>query len=102
MFTLTYEFKIKASKARQAIFEDWLEINRRVYNYALRERKDWYESRKCQVNACSLQKCFVISANAPRPTYNQQSKQLTVAKKEYPDLKKPQAQVLQQTLMRLE
>ena len=29
MFTLTYEFKIKASKARQAIFEDWLEINRR-------------------------------------------------------------------------
>ncbi|WP_414623133.1 RNA-guided endonuclease InsQ/TnpB family protein [Calothrix sp. CCY 0018] len=102
MFTLTYEFKIKTTKREQAIFEEWLEINRRVYNYALRERKDWYESRKCQVNACSLKQCFVMSASAPRPTYNQQAKQLTAAKKEYLDLKKPQSQVLQQTLMRLE
>ncbi|USR93131.1 helix-turn-helix domain-containing protein [Phormidium yuhuli AB48] len=33
----------------------WLETCRRVYNYAVRERKDWHNSRKCRVNTCSLQ-----------------------------------------------
>lgn len=101
-FSLTYEFKIKATKRENLGFSQWLEINRKVYNYALRERKDWYESRKCAVNSCSLQKCFIMSADAPRPTYASKCKQLTVAKKEYPELKTPQSQVLQQTLKRVE
>jgi putative transposase len=49
MFHLTYEFRLKPNAAQTATFESWLEINRRVYNYALRERKDWYNSRFCQV-----------------------------------------------------
>ena len=102
MFTLTYEFKIKATKREKQIFDEWLEINRNVYNYALRDRKDWYESRKCDVNACSLKQCFVMSADTPRPTYNQQSANLTKAKKVFPSLKIPQSQVLQQTLKRVE
>ena len=102
MFTLTYEFKIKANKRENEVFSQWLEINRKVYNYALRERKDWYESRKCAVNSCSLQKCFIMSADALRPTYASQCKQLTAAKKEYLELKIPQSQVLQQTIKRVE
>ncbi|HEY9804451.1 MAG TPA: transposase, partial [Leptolyngbyaceae cyanobacterium] len=102
MFNLTYEFKLKPTHAQTQIFENWLEINRRVYNYALAERKDWYLSRSCQINACSLKHEYIIPADTPRPTYASQCKALTVAKKQFPDLKKVQSQVLQQTLKRLE
>ncbi|MFQ4143445.1 transposase [Chlorogloeopsis sp. ULAP02] len=102
MFNLTYEFKLKPTHAQAQTFEDWLEINRRVYNYALAERKDWYLSRSCQMNACSLKYEYIIPADTPRPTYASQCKALTAAKKEFPELKKVQSQVLQQTLKRLE
>ena len=102
MFNLTYEFKLKPRSEQSNIFEQWLETNRRVYNYAISERKDWYRSRSCQVNSCSLHKCYIISHDAPRPTYASQCKSLTAAKKEYPQLKVVQSQVLQQTLKRVE
>ena len=54
MFNLTYEFKLKPTVAQVTIFEDWLEQCRRVYNWALAERKDWFKSRSCQINACSF------------------------------------------------
>ncbi|NEP09085.1 MAG: helix-turn-helix domain-containing protein, partial [Symploca sp. SIO2C1] len=44
-FTLTYEFKLKPTAHQKEIFQQWLETNRQVYNYALGERKDWYKSR---------------------------------------------------------
>ncbi|TVP65409.1 MAG: transposase [Nodularia sp. (in: Bacteria)] len=102
MFNLTYEFKLKPTQKQSNTFEQWLEINRRVYNYALRERKDWYKSRSCQVNACSLRSEYIIGSEAPRPTYASQCKSLTEAKRTNPDLKSVQSQVLQQTLKRLE
>jgi putative transposase len=102
VFSLTYEFKLQPTKEQIQSFEDWLEINRKVYNYALAERKDWYKSRSCQINACSLRSEYIIQADVPRPTYASQCKSLTVAKQQYPELKRVQSQVLQQTLKRLE
>ncbi len=102
MFNLTYEFKLKPTQNQIVIFEEWLETHRRVYNYALAERKDWYKSRSCQVNACSLRSCFIIPADAPRPTFASQCKYLTAARKENEYLKRVNAQSLQQTLRRLE
>jgi putative transposase len=102
MFSLTYEFRLQPTKQQIEIFQDWLEINRKVYNYALAERKDWYKSRSCQINACSLHSEYIIPVNTPRPTYASQCKSLTAAKELYPDLKRVQSQVLQQTLKRLE
>ncbi|MBD2303644.1 RNA-guided endonuclease TnpB family protein [Nostoc sp. FACHB-190] len=102
MFHLTYEFKLKPTQNQIAIFEDWLEQCRRVYNYALCERKDWIKSRSCRINACSLHSQYIIPADTPRPTYFNQSERLTQAKNKYPELKKVSAQVLQQTLKRLE
>ena len=102
MFNLTYEFKLKPNKNEVAIFEDWLEQNRRVYNYALAERKDWFKSRSCQINACSLRSEYIISADAPRPTYNRQAVALTAYRKTRKNLKRVHSQVLQQTLKRLE
>jgi putative transposase len=102
VFTLTYEFKLKPSKEQVAIFEDWLEQCRRVYNYALAERKDWFKSRSCQVNACSLSREYIIPADAARPTYASQCKALTTYRKTSPSLQRVHSQVLQQTLKRLE
>ena len=101
-FTLTYEFKLKPTADQKEIFEEWLETNRQVYNYALAERKDWYFSRACDVNSCSIKGQYIIPADAQRPTYNSQAKALTETKKQYPHLKRVQSQVLQQTLKRVE
>ncbi len=96
MFNLTYEYKLKPTTAQTAIFEDWLEQCRRVYNYALAERKHWFESRSCQVNACSIRSEFIIPAETKRPTYASQCKNLTAARANIPDLGVVQVHVLQQ------
>ncbi len=75
---------------------------RKVWNFALRERKDWINSRKSPVNACSIVSEYIIPADEPYPNYNTQAKSLTYAKKQYPELKTVNAQVLQQVLRKLE
>jgi putative transposase len=102
VFTLTYEYKLKPTSAQVALFEEWLEQCRRVYNYALAERKDWFKSRSCQVNACSLQSEYIIPVGTKRPTYASQCKGLTEARAKIPALNAVQVHVLQQTLKRLE
>ncbi|WP_414589044.1 helix-turn-helix domain-containing protein [Scytonema sp. PCC 10023] len=97
MFSLTYEFKLKPTLEQAAIFTDWLEQCRQVYNYALAERKDWFKSRSCQINACSLRSEYIIPADTKRPTYANQCKALTAYRKTSPALQKVQSQVLQQT-----
>ncbi|MBD0345899.1 MAG: helix-turn-helix domain-containing protein, partial [Coleofasciculus sp. Co-bin14] len=102
MFSLTYELKLKPTSTQVAMFEDWLEQCRRVYNYALAGRKDWYKSRSCRINACSLHSDYIMSADAPRPTYSSQCKALTAYRKASPNLQRVHSQVLQQTLRQLE
>ena len=97
MFSLTYEFKLKPTGNQASLFETWLEQCRRVYNYALAERKDWYKSRSCQINSCSIYSEYIIPEDVPRPTYASQCKNLTEARKKIPALKDVQSQVLQQT-----
>ena len=81
---------------------DWLEQCRRVYNYALAERKDWMNSRRCPVNACSIRQAYIIPADAPYPDYYKQQNALTEAKKRIPELKAVHSQVLQDALKRLD
>lgn len=102
MFNLTYEFKLKPTTEQVNIFEEWLEQCRRVYNFALRERKDWFKSRSCRIDTCSLHSEYIISAEAKRPTYASQCKRLTQARATIPSLAAVQVHVLQQTLKRLE
>ena len=101
MFNLTFEFKLKLTTAQVAICENWLEQCRKVYNYALAERKDWYNSRKCQINACSIRSEYIIPPDKVRPTYLSQCKALTAYRKTSPR-QQINAQALQQTLRRLE
>ncbi len=80
----------------------YLETCRKVYNYALAERKAWIESRKCAVNACSFRHEYIMPADVPKPSYANQCKSLAAAKKNIPELAIPHTHVLQQTLRTLE
>lgn len=102
MLNLTYEYKLIPTSQQIADFEHYVEVCRRVWNYALRERKDWFASRSCPINACSVKAEYIISADAPRPTYTSQANALTKAKKQFPILSSVHSQVLQQTLRKLE
>lgn len=102
MLTLTYEFKLIPDNRQIEVMEHTLNVCRSVWNYALRERKDWLNSRKSPVNACSLVQEYIISADVPYPTYHNQAKALTEAKKTNEILKSVNAQVLQQVLRTLD
>jgi len=102
MLNLTYEYKLIPTDAQREAFNHWLEICRRVYNFALRERKDWVNSRSGDINSCSIKGEYIIPADAPRPTFARQCKTLAEAKKSIPELKLPHTHVLQQVLRQLE
>ncbi|QUS59899.1 RNA-guided endonuclease TnpB family protein [Synechocystis sp. PCC 7338] len=102
MLNLTYRYRIYPGLDQEAQMLDWLEQCRRVYNYALAERKDWSNSRKCPVNACSIKQEYIIPAETPYPDYYKQQNALTKAKEEIPELKAVHSQVLQDALKRLD
>ena len=102
MLILTYRYRIYPNLQQELQMLEWLETCRKVYNYALRERKDWMNSRKCSVNACSLQSEYIIPADVPYPDYYRQKKALTEAKKTNPGLKAVHSQVLQDVIGRVD
>jgi putative transposase len=102
MLNMTWEFKLEPTAEQISGIEDMLDVCRNVWNFALRERKDWLDSRKCPVNACSIRQEYILLADAPFPNYARQCKALTAAKADFPRLKTVNAQVLQQVLRKLE
>lgn len=102
MINLTYEYRLYPDAQQTELMTQWLETCRKVYNYALRERRDWIKSRKCDINACSLRGEYIIAVDAPKPTYYQQKRNLTAARKVIPTLGAVHSQVLQDVMGRLE
>ncbi len=102
MLTLTYEYKLEPTAEQIAYIENTLDVCRVVWNFALRHRKDWCASRKSPVNACSIDKEYIMSVDEPFPNYHKQAKDLTEAKKNNDFLSSANAQVLQQTLRTLD
>lgn len=102
MMNLTYEYKIQPTRQQEQLMLQWLETCRKVYNYALRERKDWINSRKCSINACSIRQEYIIPSDTPYTNYHRQCKSLTEAKQRIPEFKDVHSQVLQQTLNTLD
>ncbi|WP_017660678.1 RNA-guided endonuclease InsQ/TnpB family protein, partial [Baaleninema simplex] len=97
-----WEFKLEPTAEQVSDIEHILDVCRNVWNFALRERKDWLNSGKSPVNACSIVQEYILPADAPFPSYARQCKSLTAAKAEYPRLKTVNAQVLQQVIRKLE
>lgn len=102
MLTLTYEYKLNPTKQQAEEMQHILDVCRSVWNYALRERKDWSASRKCSVNACRVRSEYIMATDAPYPNFAAQCKALTQAKKSSDWLKSVNAQVLQQILKTLD
>ena len=102
MLNITWEFKLEPTAAQASEIERTLSVCRKVWNFALCERKDWLNSRKCPVNACSLRSEYILSADHPFPGYHRQAKALTVAKRELEELRSVNAQLLQQVLRKLD
>ena len=102
MLSFTFQYKLILKQKEATLIDEWLEICRRVYNWNNCERKDWIKARKNDVNSCSLVKEYILPVEAKFPNYNTQAVNLTQAKKENPELKKVQSQVLQSTLKRLD
>lgn len=102
MITLTHCYRIYPDAYQDATLLEWLERSRRVYNYALRERKDWMQSRKCRIDACSINSEYIIQSDTPYPNYYAQKQALTAARKVIPELDAVHSQVLQEVLLRLD
>jgi putative transposase len=101
MLTLNHRYRIYPDTAQEQMFIEWIEICRRAYNYALREIKDWCDSRKCLVDRCSLEKEYILPADLKFPGEIQQLNNLPRAKKEFPKLGEVPSQVLQQAIKQL-
>ncbi|WP_017306981.1 RNA-guided endonuclease InsQ/TnpB family protein [Spirulina subsalsa] len=101
MLNLTYNYKIIPTKEQTEKIELNLTVCQSVWNYALAQRKLWYNSRSCQVNACSIRSEYIV-APFEYPNYPTQSANLTQAKKTNDFLKSGNAQAMQQTLRKLE
>jgi putative transposase len=93
MLILNYSYRIYPDSNQQAMLDEWLEICRRSYNYALRELKDYIASRKCPIDRCSLESEYIMAADYPFPSYHQQQNQLPKAKKIFLLLGKVPSQV---------
>ncbi|ACK69779.1 putative transposase IS605 family [Gloeothece citriformis PCC 7424] len=102
MLTCNYQYKLKPTKRQIVEIEKYFTACRKVWNYALAQRKDWSKSRKSDLNKCSLDKEYIIPADTPYPSYKLQTASLTEARKVCTDLKDVNAQVLQQVLRQLD
>ncbi|MDB9495733.1 helix-turn-helix domain-containing protein [Spirulina major CS-329] len=66
---MNYTYRIYPDAVQQTELRSWLETCRGLYNYALRELKDWIASRRCPVDRCSLAKEYIIPADESFPSY---------------------------------
>ena len=84
MLTLTYEYKAIPTKKQVEQIEHALNVCCKVWNFALRERKDWLNSRKCAVQHCSIVSEYIVPAEAPYPNYYEQEDSIDSCKSGIP------------------
>lgn len=101
MLNLAYTYKLQPSKKQIEIIDHNLAVCKSAWNHALYQRKLWYNSRRCDINKCSLISEYVVEP-FEYPNYHTQSAELTQAKKTNPYLKSGNAQAMQQTLRKLD
>jgi putative transposase len=101
MLTFNYRYRIYPDMAQQQTLIEWMEICRGAFNYALREIKDWCDSKKCLVDRCSIEREYILSPEVRFPGEVNQLNSLPRAKKEFPRLGEVPSQVLQQAVKQL-
>jgi putative transposase len=98
---LTYQYKLKPTIEQVSLMEEWGELLRRHWNYALGQRLDWLRRTRCQINRCSIVS-EPIGELSGRVDYYTQAAQLRQTKALFPDYKDIYADCQQQNLMRLD
>ena len=98
---LTYQYRILPSATQIAILENWLELLRRHWNYALGERLDWLNSTRCQIDRCSIVSEPIGEIPEKIDYYTQQAA-LKETKKLFPEYKEIYTEVQQLNLQRLD
>lgn len=101
MLTFNYSYRIYPDSTQEATLLEWMDIARKSYNYGLREIKDWCNSRKCQIDRCSIESEYILPADLKFPNEINQLNNLPKAKKEFPRLAFLPSQVLQQVIKQL-
>jgi len=101
MLTMNYRYRIYPTSTQEQSLKEWMDVCRVAYNYALREIKDWCNSRKCMVDRCSISHEYIMAANLPFPGEVNQLNVLPKAKKVFPRLGEVPSQVLQQAIKQL-
>ncbi|NET47259.1 MAG: transposase, partial [Merismopedia sp. SIO2A8] len=101
MLILNYRYRIYPDAAQEQKMIEWMNICRSAYNYALREIKDWCNSRKCWIDRCSIVSEYIIPTDTKFPNQVNQLNNLPKAKKEFPRLSEVPSQVLQQAIKQL-
>ncbi|NES25603.1 MAG: helix-turn-helix domain-containing protein, partial [Symploca sp. SIO3E6] len=87
MLAFNYRYRIYPDAPQEQQLIEWMDISRGAYNYALREIKDWCDSRKCLSDRCSLDKEYIIPADTKFPNEIYQLNNLPKAKKQFLRLK---------------
>ncbi len=102
LMRLTHVYRIKPSTEQVAIMDNWLEMLRRHFNYALSQRFDWLRRTRCQIDRCSLVSEPIGGIPEKFPGYNFQAGELKQTKELFPIYKEIHAEVQQQNLKRLD
>ncbi|MGB3208628.1 MAG: transposase [Crinalium sp.] len=98
---ITYQYKIKPSAEQVFILNNWMELLRRHWNFALGQRLDWLNSTRCQINCCSLVSEPIGKVPEKVDYYTQQA-ELKETKKLFPEYKEIYTEVQQLNLQRLD
>lgn len=98
---ITYQYRIKPNSEQIAIMDNWLELLRRHWNYALAQRLDWLHRTRCRIDRCSISREPIGEIPETVNYYTQQSA-LKETKKLFPEYKDIYAEVQQINIQRLE
>ncbi|WP_366517232.1 transposase [Microcoleus sp. PH2017_18_LLB_O_A] len=98
---ITYQYRIKPNSEQIAIMDNWLELLRRHWNYALGQRLDWLHRTRCRIDRCSIISEPIGKIPETANYYTQQSA-LKETKKIFPEYKDIYSEVQQINIQRLE
>jgi putative transposase len=98
---LTYQYKLNPTAEQSSLMQDWGELLRRHWNYALGQRLDWLRLTRCAIDRCSIVS-EAIGEIPAKVDYYTQAAQLRQTKELFPEYKNIYADCQQQNLMRLD
>ncbi|MEB3340457.1 transposase [Okeania sp.] len=96
-----YKIKPNPKQIAKTKIDNWLELLRRHWNYALSQRLDWLNRTRCQIDRCSTISC-PIGKIPCRPDYYFQQSALKETKQLFPEYKEIYSEVQQINLQRLD